>query len=205
MDRVGDLPAGIEIHHADCAEFAWPDLDLCASDPPWGDLDSYRTLGRIAKDHLRPGGLLMAQCGVSSLASVLEILGAAGLVYQHTLAKPLFLKLEQNPGAVHVVDDCEQLFGEKSALTLLRSALGGERINGRRERPVSYSVSGSRCRVMEFYFYGSIIFTSNRPLADEVLEIAAILSRIPSVGYSPNDREIRALMRDAARRERADR
>jgi hypothetical protein len=119
--------------------------------------------------------------------------------HQRITAKPLYLELEKHPGAVHVIDDCEQLFSEKSALTLLRSALGGERLNGRRERRVSYSVSGSRARVLEHYFYGSIIFTSNRPLTDEKPEIRAVMSRIPSLAYAPPEREIRALMRRVAR------
>ena len=84
--------------------------------------------------------------------------------HQRITAKPLFLELEQHPGAVHIIDDCEQLFSEKSALTLLRSALGGERVKGRRERKVSYSVAGSKARVMEFYFFGAIIFTFESPI-----------------------------------------
>jgi len=47
-------------------------------------------------------------------------------------------------------------FSEKSALTLLRSALGGERVKGHRERRVSYSITGSRARVLEHYFFGAI-------------------------------------------------
>src|SRR5262249_48880926 len=61
------------------------------------------------------------------------------------------------------------------------------------------SVSGWRARVLSHYFFGSIIFTSNRPLTDERPEIRAIMSRIPSVGYSPPEHEIRALMRFFAR------
>src|SRR5262249_9658332 len=120
---------------------------------------------------------------------------------QRITAKPLYLELEQHPGAVHVIDDCEQLFSEKSAQTLLRSALGGETVLGRRERPVSYSVAGPRARVLQFSFYGAIMFTSNRPLADEKPEVRAILSRIPSVCFSPTDAEISAVMRDTARRQ----
>lgn len=89
------------------------------------------------------------------------------------------------------------MLDEKAALTLLGSALGGESIGGRRERLISYSVSGLRACVMEPSCYGAFISTSNRPLADEVPGIAAILSRIPSVCFSPTDRELRAALRDA--------
>jgi hypothetical protein len=120
-------------------------------------------------------------------------------LHQRVTAKPLYLELEKHPSAVHVIDDCEQLFAEKSALTLIRSALGGERVNGRRGRLVSYSVSGSRARVMEHYFFGAIIFIGNRPLGDEKPEIRAVLSRIPGMTFAPPFHEIRALMRHVAR------
>ena len=83
---------------------------------------------------------------------------------------------------------------------MLRSALGGERVNGRRERRVCYSVAGSRARVLEHYFFGAVIFTGNRPLSDEKPEIRAVMSRIPCVGHAPPDPEIRALMRHVARK-----
>jgi hypothetical protein len=60
-------------------------------------------------------------------------------------------------------------------------------------------VSGSRARVLEHYFFGAIIFTDNRPLADERPEVRAVLSRIPSICFSPTEPEIRAVMRHAAR------
>lgn len=120
--------------------------------------------------------------------------------HQRITAKPLFLALQQHPGAVHVVDDCEQLLSEKSALTLLRSALGGERVNGRRERQVFYSVAGAHAREMQFYFHGAIILLGNRPLAAEKEEVRAIISRVPCHSYVPPDCEIRAFMRSLARK-----
>jgi hypothetical protein len=110
------------------------------------------------------------------------------------------LEMAKEPDAVFVIDDCEQIFSEKSAQTLLRSALGSDRASdGRCERRVSFSVSGSRARVMEHYFFGSIIFLSNRPLSDEKPEIRAMMSRIPHLLHAPTDSEIRALVRHLAR------
>jgi hypothetical protein len=120
--------------------------------------------------------------------------------HQRITAKPLYMALEQHPGAIHVIDDCEQLFNERSALTLLRSVLGGEMINGRRERRVCFSVTGAWARELSHYFYGAIIFTSNRPLADEKAEVRAVLSRMPSMSFAPPDHELRAVMRVVARR-----
>jgi hypothetical protein len=158
------------------------------------------TLGCIARNHT--GAYIHGPPGVSKSYTVLNTLRerqAYWRHYQRITAKPLYLEMEKHPGAVFVIEDCEQLFSEKSALTLLRSALGGERAQGRRERRVSYSVTGSRARVLEHFFYGAIIILANRPLTDEKREIAAVLSRIPAVGHAPPDHEIRAVMRHVAR------
>jgi hypothetical protein len=135
-----------------------------------------------------------------TVLSKLEEVGAPFVVHQRITAKPLFFELRKVPGAVHVIEDCEQLFAERSAQTLLRSALGGVQVNGWRERQVSYSVSGTNARVLRIYFEGAIIFTSNRALANEKPEIQAILSRIPSLSFAPGAHHIRAMMRHLARR-----
>lgn len=158
------------------------------------------TLGCIDNNHT--GAYIFGPPGVSKTYTILNTLRerkAYWRHYQRITAKPLYLEMEKHPGAVFVIDDCEQLFSEKSALTLLRSALGGERVQGRRERRVSYSVTGSRARVLEHFFYGAVIFTANRPLTDEKPEIRAVISRLPCVGHAPPDHEIRAVMRHAAR------
>jgi hypothetical protein len=158
------------------------------------------TLGCIDGNHT--GAFIFGPPGVSKTYTILNTLRerkAHSRPLQRITAKPLYLAMEKDPGAVFVIEDCEQLFSEKSALTLLRSALGGERVHGRRERRVSFSVTGSRARVLEHYFYGAIIFTANRPLTDEKPEIRAVMSRLPCVGHAPPDHEIRAVMRHVAR------
>jgi hypothetical protein len=158
------------------------------------------TLGCIAGNHT--GAYIYGPPGVSKTFTILNTLREKRAYWQHyqrITAKPLYLELEKHPEAVHIIDDCEQLLSEKSAQTLLRSALGGERLKGRRERLVSYSVSGSQARVLEHYFFGAIMFTSNRPLTDEKPEIRAVMSRIPCLGFAPPVYEIRALMRHVAR------
>jgi hypothetical protein len=85
-DRIGQLPEAIQVHHADAATFPWPPgIEIVASDPPWKDLDAYRTLAKIARESLRPGGLVLAQCGVSGLANILDVM-REGLTYQHVLS-----------------------------------------------------------------------------------------------------------------------
>jgi hypothetical protein len=157
-------------------------------------------LGCIAGNHT--GVYIYGPPGVSKTYTVHATLrerNANWRQHQRITAKPLYLEMENRPGAVHVIDDCEQLFAEKSAQTLLRSALDSQRVSGRRERLVSYSVTGARARVLEHYFHGSLVFLMNRPLTDERPEIRAMLSRIPSLSFAPPDNEIRAVMRYAAR------
>ena len=44
-DRIGQLPEAVQLHHADAATFPWPaGIEVVASDPPWKDLNAYRTL-----------------------------------------------------------------------------------------------------------------------------------------------------------------
>lgn len=68
---------GIKIVHVDCRRHRWPlDIDIIATDPPWDDIDAYRWLGKLAAEHLRTGGLLMAQASPGKLPDVLAALGA---------------------------------------------------------------------------------------------------------------------------------
>lgn len=95
-ERVRDemaerTPATSRLHrivHADCRTYrGWPrTVDVIATDPPWADPDAYSWLGRFAADRLRPGGLLLCQCGTVDMADRLHRLTAAGLTYYWTLA-----------------------------------------------------------------------------------------------------------------------
>jgi len=120
--------------------------------------------------------------------------------FQRITAKPLFNELAKHPSGIFVIEDCEQFFAERSALTLIRSALGGEDVHGRRERRVTFSVSGPNPRVLETYFYGAIIFTSNCPLEHGKPEIRGVMSRVPNMALNPSEHEIRALLRHLARK-----
>ena len=83
---TGKLPDTIQIHHADCREFAWPKpIDIITADPIWGDLEAAGWLADFAFDHMREGGLLLAQTSTHALPDVTAILRAK-LHYQWTLA-----------------------------------------------------------------------------------------------------------------------
>lgn len=84
-EAVADHPARVlaEVHHADCRTHPWPaQADCIATDPPWSDNAAYEWLGRWAAQILRPGGLLLCQCGTSDLPKRLAQLTAGGLTYR---------------------------------------------------------------------------------------------------------------------------
>jgi hypothetical protein len=141
--------------------------------------------------------------GVSKSYTVkdtLEWLKASYFVHQRITAQPLFYELRKHPDAVHIIEDCEGLFRQSNARTVLRSALNSERVSGLRERWVVWAVSGWKPREERFIFWGSLIFTSNRALNDADPEVRAIMSRIPSIHFAPKDSELKALMRSIARK-----
>lgn len=74
------------IELADFRTFAWPDLDLIWTDPPWEDMEAYRDLAKMAVDRLKPGGLCVAYSGAILLRDVVNLMAEAGLTYVHTLA-----------------------------------------------------------------------------------------------------------------------
>jgi site-specific DNA-methyltransferase (adenine-specific) len=73
-----------------CADMRTVDLapgsvDLIVTDPPYGDASAYHALGERAAVWLRPGGSLVALCGVATLPDRLAALAHA-LDYHWTLA-----------------------------------------------------------------------------------------------------------------------
>lgn len=85
--RRGRLADGIRLVNRDCRQFKWPDqVDHVVTDPPWSEMASYEWLATFAAEYLRPGGLMMVQCGTAYLAEVVKILEAGGLRYVWTLA-----------------------------------------------------------------------------------------------------------------------
>ena len=77
----------IRIVHADCRRYDWPrDVDVIATDPPWGEIALYRWLASFASSHLRPGGLLLVQSAPWMLPQHLQALRCEGLKYVWTFA-----------------------------------------------------------------------------------------------------------------------
>ncbi|MBY0458280.1 MAG: DUF3102 domain-containing protein, partial [Gemmataceae bacterium] len=85
-DRLGTLPDSITLNRADCRRFDWPAVDAIVTDPPWADMSLYRWLGSMAVSKLKPGGMLLLQCGTGFMPEVLSIIAGAGLTYRWCLS-----------------------------------------------------------------------------------------------------------------------
>jgi hypothetical protein len=104
----------------------------------------------------------------------------------------LFDLLDTAPDRIHVLDDLETLFDDKTAHGVLRAALWGE---GNEARSVVWQ-TGTKGR-QEVVFTGGIILIANRPL-DGVPALRALKTRLAPARYLPTTEEVAALMRDIA-------
>lgn len=82
----GRLPDRLTLVNSDCRRFDWPELNVIATDPPWGDMDAYRWLAGMASDRLRDGGLALVMTGSVYLHEVMDCFRGSGLSYRHCLA-----------------------------------------------------------------------------------------------------------------------
>ncbi len=120
--------------------------------------------------------------GIGKSYNVLKTLADKGHKYilmNTKLTAPGFAKsLEKNNRGLFVVEDIENVFDEKPALNLLRSALWGQRDEktGRMARPIVYT-TGHENWNFDFEFEGAILATGNRPLGD-IPELQAVKTRI---------------------------
>jgi hypothetical protein len=142
------------------------------------------------------GLFLWGEGGTSKSYTVEETLKSMGKAFKlsnsRITGKGLFVLLRENADAIHLLEDVETLFGDKTAFGVLRSALWGQSgADGRQERTVIWQTAIAR---EEFVFSGGIILISNCPL-DNVPELRALKTRIPTVQYQPTNEEVAALMR----------
>ena len=141
-----------------------------------------------------PGG-----CGKShTVIGELRRLKVSHRVYNSRMSgRGLFDALASAPDSVFVLEDMEQVVGDKPALGVLRSALWGQRPDGGRgpqERVVTWSTHGKQEAV---FFTGGIILIGNRPTGD-LPELRAARTRVASMHLHVTDDEVAALMRGVA-------
>lgn len=95
------------------------------------------------------------------------------------LTAPGFAKtLEKTKKGLFVIEDIENVFDDKPALNLLRSAFWGQRdeTTGKMKRRITYTTGHDNWN-FDFEFEGAIIATGNRPLGD-IPELQAVRTRI---------------------------
>ena len=133
------------------------------------------------------GLYLWGRGGTSKTYTVENTLKASGNSYVMTNSRltgaGLFDLLAKAPDSVHVLDDVETLFADKTSHGVLRAALGDRRITWQTR------TQGRK----ECEFQGGIIMIANSALPN-VPELQAMATRIPIMEYAPTDDEILSLM-----------
>jgi hypothetical protein len=134
--------------------------------------------------------------GVGKSFAVLTQLDAMGIkpvLHNTRLSGPAFFNsIEQHSKELHVIEDVEQIFLERTTMSLVRSACWGQKDKkGKQKRLVIYGVHPAE-RIVEFD--GQIIFTGNRPLQD-IPELRALATRISVQVVAVTKDELLALMK----------
>lgn len=170
-------------------------------------LASLKEKQQIVKDRTRgvaqgykTGFYLWGDGGNSKSYTVETTLRELGRPYKLTnsriTGKGLFTLLRDYPDLVHVLEDVETIFADKTSHGVLRSALWGQHGNDhKQERVVSWQTGPLRD---ECLFTGGIILIANCPLSD-LPQLRALKTRIPYLQFQPTNEEIAAKMREIAR------
>jgi len=104
--------------------------------------------------------------------------------------------LEKHIDKVHLLEDVENIFIERSAMNLVRSATWGQKDErGKQHRPVCWGVFSNDGVELECDFEGSVIFTGNRALA-KIPELKALATRIETIEVIVTYDEIVARMKE---------
>lgn len=135
------------------------------------------------------------QAVVQGFSSALFVWGPAGLGKSHLLTtmldgmlsgawkhhtaystpKALMLSIAEQPGAIHLFEDCERLFKTDLSASILRAACGSP---GERERWVTYETANERFRVN---FTGGIVIATNANLSRQSGPMMGVASRFRPV------------------------
>jgi hypothetical protein len=137
-----------------------------------------------------PGGL-----GKSHVI-VEEVDGLCGKGWEHhkgfSTARGMFLDLAERPDVIHVYEDCENLYKNATAASLLRETCGAPK---QRDRTVSYRTNSED---MCITFRGGVIIVSNENLSRLTGPLAAVASRFRPVEWSLSVEERMAVISDIA-------
>jgi hypothetical protein len=140
--------------------------------------------------------------GIGKSYNILKTLkdkGYKAILLNTKLTAPGFAKaLEKNKTGLFVIEDIENVFDDKPALNLLRSAFWGQRDEktGKMVRPITYTTGHDNWN-FDFTFDGAIIATGNRPLGD-IPELQAVRTRIEVYKLETERDEVLAIAKKIA-------
>jgi len=119
----------------------------------------------------------------------LDSLGTRWILHNSAMtAAGMFDMLHDLPDQVHVLEDMEQLYGDKKAVGYLRSATWGDA--NMQNRVITKTIHKKR---VSFEFTGGIIILSNMPLG-EIASLRALATRLNPAEFNPTEAEKKALM-----------
>jgi hypothetical protein len=161
-----------------------------------GKLALVRDRTRSVAGGYTTGFHLWGEGGTSKTYTVQSTLDELGAKYKVTNARltgrGLFDLLDAYPDHIHVLDDVESLFADKTSHGVLRSALWGQ---GDAPRLVVWQTGPTGRR--EVVFNSGLILIANCALGDNAA-LRALATRIDSVRFHPAPDELAALMRAIA-------
>ena len=167
---------------------------LASLDEKYEDI---RVLTELVANGFSTGSFCHGRGGIGKSHTILKTL--QGKRHKYTLLNtkltaPGFAKaLEQNRKGLLVIEDVENVFHDRAALNLLRSAFWGQRSEktGMMIRHIIYT-TGHENWNFDFVFDGAIIATGNRALGD-IPELQALMTRIVVYKLEAESDEILAM------------
>jgi hypothetical protein len=171
------------------------DKEACKSlDEKVADIRDHTIL--CAQGHLT-GCYIHGEGGIGKSYTVIKTLNDQSVQYRlhntRMSGRGFFNRIQSYLNDVHVCEDIENIFTERIAMNLLRSACWGQtNDDGRMIRPVTWTIAGEAELTVDFT--GSIIFTGNRPLG-KIPELRALATRIDIIELVVTYEEILARMK----------
>jgi len=124
--------------------------------------------------------------GKSHLLTVM-LDGMAGSGWRHHTAhstpKALFMALQNDPGAIHLYEDCEKVLKTDLSASILRAACGSP---NQRDRFITYETANEQLRVR---FTGGIIIATNQNLSRANGPLQGVASRFRPIRWAMTHEE----------------
>lgn len=130
----------------------------------------------------QPGAFVWGPGGLGKTHTITRVLEEmCGKRWRHhtsySTAKGLMLSLAEFPEEVHLFEDCESMYKNETASSILRAALGAPK---QKERIITYETANDKLLVR---FTGGIIIASNEDIGRGKGPLAAVASRLRPIKW----------------------